>query len=82
MKLENPAITKSVELLELVQIPSPKRKLKVYPHELSGGMQQRVMIALALCSYPDLIIADEPTTSLDVTTQAEILDLMKNLQMN
>jgi len=73
---------KAAQLLELVQIPSPWEKLKAFPHELSGGMQQRVMIAMALCYHPDLIIADEPTTSLDVTTQAEILDLMKELQKN
>jgi len=68
------------ELLQMVGIPDPDRRLKAYPHELSGGMAQRVMIAMALACEPDLLIADEPTTALDVTIQAQILDLIRNLR--
>lgn len=71
---------KAIEMLELVSVPQAEKRFKQYPHEFSGGMRQRVMIALAMVSHPQLLIADEPTTALDVTVQAQILDLMRDIQ--
>lgn len=75
-------LARAVELLKMVGIPDPERRAAAFPHELSGGQAQRVMIAMALACVPDLLIADEPTTALDVTIQAQILDLMRNLREN
>src|SRR5699024_9835345 len=73
------ALQKSIELLKLTGIPAPEKRITEYPHELSGGMQQRVMIAIGLACQPKLLIADEPTTALDVTIQAQILELILHL---
>jgi peptide/nickel transport system ATP-binding protein len=74
------AMDKTVEMLKIVHIPNPERRVKEYPHQLSGGMRQRVMIAMALSCNPKLLIADEPTTALDVTIQAQILELLNELK--
>ncbi|MBO7148187.1 MAG: ABC transporter ATP-binding protein [Lentisphaeria bacterium] len=84
LELHRPDVTdvkaETIELLRLVGIPDPVNRIKLYPHEMSGGMQQRVMIAMAIASHPSLLVADEPTTALDVTIQAQILDLLLQLR--
>ncbi len=86
IKIHNKGISKeevrkrSIEILKKVGVPNPEERLKVYPHQLSGGLRQRVMIAISLASNPAMVIADEPTTALDVTIQAQIIDLLKELQ--
>ena len=77
---ENDIRNKSISMLSRVGIPDPERRMREYSHQISGGMRQRVMIAMAVSAHPDILIADEPTTALDVTIQAQILDLMKTLQ--
>ncbi len=74
------ALEKSIDMLEAVRIPDAARRISYFPHEFSGGMRQRVMIAMSLLCEPDILIADEPTTALDVTVQAEILDLIRDLR--
>ena len=71
---------RAVELMELVRLPGARQRLGQYPHQLSGGMRQRVMIAIALAAEPKLLVADEATTALDVTTQAQIMELLRDLQ--
>jgi oligopeptide transport system ATP-binding protein len=80
MAMRKEAVKRAVEILEQVGVPDAAKRIRSYPHEFSGGMRQRVMIAMALITQPDLLIADEPTTALDVTVQAQILELVKKMQ--
>ena len=83
IRLHRPGVdarAEALEMMRLVGIPDPERRMQAYPHELSGGQQQRVMIAMAIACRPKLLVADEPTTALDVTIQAQILDLLRDLQ--
>jgi oligopeptide/dipeptide ABC transporter ATP-binding protein len=80
MMKKKEALAEAARLMTLVKIPDPERRVRDYPHQMSGGMRQRVLIAMALASRPSLLVADEPTTALDVTLQAEILDLLKQLK--
>src|SRR5438045_6912805 len=83
LKLHRPEVNTDhevIRLLKLVGIPAPESRIRDYPHQLSGGMQQRIMIAMALASEPKLLVADEPTTALDVTIQAQILELLRELK--
>lgn len=76
------SLKRSIDMLKKVQIPAPEKRVREYPHQLSGGMRQRAMIAMALACDPEILIADEPTTALDVTVQAQILDLMRQLKQD
>ena len=78
---KNESLNKALEMLKQVEIPDPESRMLAYPHELSGGMAQRIMIAIALACHPDILIADEPTTALDVTIQSQILNLMTQMQL-
>ena len=79
---KNKAMKRAIEVMDIVKLPSNRDIINSYPHELSGGMKQRIMIAISLMCEPDLIIADEPTTALDVTTQSEILNIFNDLKKN
>src|SRR5262249_44426493 len=83
LKLHRPEAATDAEIINLLRrvgIPAPESRIRSYPHEMSGGMQQRVMIAMALGAYPKLLIADEPTTALDVTIQAQIIELLRSIK--